>query len=155
MYEIEERTLTDQPTMVVSGKVKLEDIPAFLGRVYTTVERQVHESGAHVIGAPFARYRALDPEYREFEIEAGVPVLIAAPGHGEVHASSLPGGPAAVTVHIGPYERMEPAYRAIEDWLKERGAEPTGPAWEVYHTDPDEQPDPAAWHTEIVQPFRG
>ena len=153
MYEIEERTLAEQPTMVVSGKVKLEDIPAFLGRVYTTVERQVQEAGAHVIGAPFARYRCLDAEFTEFEIEAGIPVLVAAPGHGEVHGSSLPGGPAAITIHIGPYQRMEPAYQAIEAWLHERGAEPNGPAWEVYHTDPDEQSDPATWHTEIVQPY--
>ena len=153
MYDIEQRTLPEQPTMVIRGKVKLEDIPSFLGRVYSTVERQVNESGAHAIGAPFARYRALDPEYREFEIEAGVPVLVAAPGHGEVHGSSLPGGPAAVTVHIGPYERLESAYDAITAWLEQQGATPNGPAWEVYHTDADEQPDPATWHTEIFQPL--
>jgi len=154
MYEIQERTLAEQPTMVVRGKIKLEDIPAFLGRVYSTVERQARESGAHVIAAPFARYRSLDPAYREFEIEAGLPVLVAVAGHGEVEASSLPGGPAAVTVHVGPYERLEPAYEAITTWLQEHDAHPEGPAWEVYHTDPDEQPDPATWHTEVVQPYR-
>jgi effector-binding domain-containing protein len=154
MYTIEERSLTLQPTMVVHGKVKLEDIPRFLGRVYSTVERQVHESGAHVTGDPFARYRPLDAEYREFEIEAGVPVQVAAAGHGEVEASHLPAGPAVVTFHTGPYERMEPAYSALTAWLQDRGLEADGPAWEIYHTDADTQPDPAIWRTEIVQPYR-
>jgi effector-binding domain-containing protein len=154
MYEIEERTLVEQPTMVMRGKIKLEDIPSFLGRVYHTVESQIHEAGVHVVAEPFARYRPLDLEYREFEIEAGLPVVIAAAGHGEVEASHLPGGPAIVTIHTGPYERMEPAYEAMTAWMQEHGVHPDGPAWEVYHTDPDEQPDPATWRTEIVQPYR-
>lgn len=154
MYAIEDRLLADQPTMVIHGKVKLEDIPRFLGRVYSTVEHQVHESGAHVAGDPFARYRPLDSDYREFEIEAGVPVLVATVGHGEVEASHLPAGAAAVTFHTGPYERMEPAYEAINAWLHARGLTADGPAWEVYHTDSDARRDPATWQTEIVQPYR-
>lgn len=154
MYAIEDRSLARQPTMVIHGKVNLEDIPRFLGRVYSTVECQVHESGAHVVGDPFARYRPLDSEYREFEIEAGLPVLLATGGRGEVEASHLPSGPAAVTFHTGPYERMEPAYGALNSWLQARGLETNGPAWEVYHTDPDTQPDPAIWRTEIIQPYR-
>ncbi len=154
MYEIEDRTLVEQPTMVMHGKVKLEDIPTFLGRVYHTVETQIREAGAHVVGLPFARYRPLDAEYREFEIEAGLPVVMAVAGHGEVEASHLPGGPAAVIIHTGPYERMEPAYEAVNSWMRERGAHSEGPAWEVYHTDPNEEPDPATWRTEVVQPYR-
>lgn len=154
MYEIEERTLMPQPTMVVRGKVKLGDIPDFLGRVYCTVERQIREAGAHVAGCPFARYRPLDAEFREFEIEAGVPVVLGVAGHGEVELSALPGGTAAVTVHVGPYERMEPAYQALTEWMEQAGVTPDGMAWEVYHTDPDESPDPATWETEIVQPYR-
>ena len=65
MYEIQERTLVEQPTMVMRGKIKLEDIPTFLSRAYHMVDTQIREGGAHVVGEPFARYRSLDPEYRE------------------------------------------------------------------------------------------
>ncbi|NNL96641.1 MAG: AraC family transcriptional regulator [Acidimicrobiia bacterium] len=154
MYEIQERMLVEQPTMVVRGTIKLEDIPTFLGRAYHMVDSQIRDSGAHVVGEPFARYRCLDGEYREFEVEAGVPVVLAVSGHGGVEASVLPAGPAAVTVHTGPYERMEPAYDALNAWLDEHGGNADGPAWEVYHTDPNAQPDPATWRTEIVQPYK-
>ncbi len=154
MYEIEERILAEQPTMVMHGKIRLEDIPTFLGRVYHTVDSQIREAGAHVVGDPFARYRPLDDKYVEFEVEAGLPVIMAVHGKGEVRASRLPGGPAVATVHTGPFERLESAYNALADWIADRGLKASGPAWEVYHTDTDELPGPATWRTEVIQPYR-
>lgn len=29
-----------------------------------------------------------------------------------------------------------------------------GPHWEVYYTDPNVQPDPTRWRTDVVQPYR-
>lgn len=42
----------------------------------------------------------------------------------------LPGGPAATTVHEGPYDTA-------------------GAPWESYITDPAEYPDPKDWKTEV------
>jgi effector-binding domain-containing protein len=49
---------------------------------------------------------------------------------------------------------MRPAYDAIEAWIIDQGGQPEGPAWEIYYTDPNEEPDPSNWRTEIVQPYR-
>ena len=68
--------------------------------------------------------------------------------------SVLPRGPVAVTTHIGPYDAMEPAYAALASWVSDRGGEPTGDAWEIYLSDPEQQPDSSMWRTEIVQPYR-
>jgi hypothetical protein len=43
----------------------------------------------------------------------------------EVKGSTLPGGPAAFMVHIGPYEDMEPALEALAAWMRARGVEPS------------------------------
>jgi effector-binding domain-containing protein len=48
---------------------------------------------------------------------------------------------------------MRPAYDAIEAWIIDQGGQPEGPALEFYHTDPDEEPNPSNWRTEIVQPY--
>ena len=89
-----------------------------------------------------------------FEVEAGFPVTPAIPGEGELEASMLPGGEAAATTHIGPYDAMRPTYEAITEWLGEHDAVPAGAPWEVYLSDPDDQPDPATWRTDIIQPYR-
>jgi effector-binding domain-containing protein len=154
MYEVESRILDSQPTLVVSGKVAIDEIKDFLGRAYGLVATRTQECGAHFSGPPFARYRALDAEYREFEIEAGFPVLVQVPCSGDVEPSELPAGPAAATWHTGRYEEMEPAYEALTEWIEAQGGIPEGAPWEVYYTDPDEEPDPSMWRTEVIQPYR-
>ena len=46
-----------------------------------------------------------------------------------------------------------PTYEAIVTFLAEQHAEALGEPWEIYHSDPDVEPDPAQWRTEIIQPF--
>lgn len=154
MYEVETRNLDAQPTLVVRGKVAMAEIKDFLERAYHLIAERTAECGAHFAGPPFARYRPLDAEFSEFEVEAGFPVIVQVPCSGEVEPSELPAGPAAVTYHVGPYDEMKPAYDAVLAWVEEQGVVADGPAWEVYHSDPSAEPDPAGWRTEIIQPYR-
>ncbi|HEY4584431.1 MAG TPA: GyrI-like domain-containing protein [Acidimicrobiia bacterium] len=154
MYQVSSRTLQEQPTLVMTAKAAVAEIPGLLGKAYTAVAERAGRSGRALTGPPFARYRPLDDEYAEFEIEAGFPVDQPAEGGGEVVASTLPGGAAAVVTHVGPYDQMKPAYEAVETWIVEHDSQPEGAPWEVYYSDPVEQTDPATWRTEIVQPYK-
>lgn len=153
MYEIESRQAEERPTLVMMTKVPKAMIPDFLGRAYGTVAQYIGESDVDFAGPPFARYRALDDRMSEFEIEAGFPVDRPAAGSGEVIASTLPGGSMATVTYFGPYDQMKKAYEAIHRWIQEQGAKPDGAPWEVYFSDPNEQPDPSTWRTDIVQPY--
>lgn len=153
MPEISIRMLEEQPTLVMWGKVVVEDMPQFLGRAYHATAHHAAAIGAEIVGPPFARYRSLDTELREFEVEAGFPVRGDLTESDEVDVSLLPAGPAAVAVHVGPYDAMGPTYEALAEFLKEQHAQAMGSAWEVYVSEPDEEPDPAQWRTEIVQSF--
>ena len=66
----------------------------------------------------------------------------------------LPGGSAAVAVHVGPYERLVDTYEALQAWVLEQGFELAWPMWEYYLSDPQSEPDPATWRTRIVWPVR-
>ncbi len=153
MYEVSARFLETQPTLVVRGKTGTDDISDFLGRAYSEVAEHIARQDLDFAGPPFARYRILGSEPYEFEIEAGFPVSGHAVGGAEIELSSLPGGTAAMVAHVGPYDAMQPAYAAIQEWIEEQGGQPVGDPWEVYFTDPAEQPDPEEWKTEIYQPF--
>lgn len=153
MTDIAIETMEEQPTLVMWGKVAVQDMPQFLGRAFHAAAAHAETIGAEICGRPFARYRSLDAEHRQFEVEAGFPVRGDLVGSEAVDVSSLPAGPAAVAVHLGPYEAMVPTYDAVLRFLDDQRAEPLGPAWEVYLSDPDKEPDPATWRTLIVQPF--
>jgi effector-binding domain-containing protein len=153
VFQVTSREVTEQKTLVRRAKVRGDAISDFLGPTYAAVAEVVVRGGFRFAGPPFARFRPLDEEFAEFDVEAGFPVAGEGSTSNDVEVSSLPGGTMAVVVHIGPYDAMLPAYQAIFDWMAERDARAEGPAWEVYHSDPDEQPDPATWRTEIYQPY--
>ena len=75
----------------------------------------------------------------------GVEVTRAFETAGEVYATETPRGEAAVAIHRGPYDRMNEAYRAIEQWMETNGRVSAGYWWEIYG---DPTPDPA--HTETT-----
>jgi effector-binding domain-containing protein len=150
-YDIESRTLTEQPTAVVRASLPADQIGGWLPGVYQEVMTYLAGAGVAPAGPPFARYDFHD---HTVDVEAGFPVSSPVPGYQRVTPSSLPGGPAAVTVHYGRYEDLTAAYSALAGWLKEHGRDADGPHWEVYYTDPQAEPDPTRWRTDLIVPYR-
>ena len=79
--------------------------------------------------------------------EFGVEVTRTFETAGEVYATETPRGEAAIAVHRGPYDRMNEAYNAIENWMSANQRESAGHSWEIYG---DPTPDPADTETTIV-----
>jgi len=133
-HEIHSEVRQAQPTAVVTAVLPVAEIGTWLANAFSTLATVIGAHGAIPAGPPFARYHRL-PEDR-FAVEAGFPVCTAIEADGDVRPSRLPGGPVAVTVHVGSYDEMVPAYEALASWLSSRGGEPAGDPWEVYFSDP-------------------
>jgi effector-binding domain-containing protein len=67
---------------------------------------------------------------------------------GAVEPSSLPGGTAVRTLHVGGYGSVGSADEAVDSWLGEHGLVASGPPWEC-HLDGPEAAEP---RTEVYQP---
>ena len=104
------------------------------------------------MGEPFAFYPSEPADL--IEVEAGVVTAVPVETSGEVVVSSLPGGRVVTALHVGPYEQLENSYRDLLAELDRAGLalRPVG-MWEVYLTDPDEEPDPAKWRTRLYVPI--
>ena len=143
--------LDRQPTAVVRGVIAIPELPAFFGRAFGEIFRTIGEQAIAAIGPPFAFY---SPEPADVvELEAGVAIAGAVQASGSVVPSELPGGRAAVAIHVGPYEELERTYRELMAAITEQGLvmRPIG-MWEEYLTDPDSEPDPSRWRTRVVIP---
>lgn len=151
-YEIEHSVLTEQPTAVMRATLSVPEISGFLGRAFGETAKVLGEQHAGPAGPPFARYHVLGDD--RFEVEAGFPSLLTIVAAGDVEPSALPAGTVASTIHVGPYDEMQPGYAALLDWISENGFESAGDPWEVYFDDPSMEPDPKAWRTQIVAPYR-
>ena len=148
--KIEIKSVRAKEAASVREAIPRDDITESLGRMYRAVYDAINKQGIKPSGAPFARYHAFGSVV---DLEAGLPVERPIQVDGNVKPSQLPGGPAAVAVHAGPYEGLVNTYNAIEAWMKDTGRTATGGPWEIYLTDPTSEPNPARWLTQIIWPF--
>jgi AraC family transcriptional regulator len=153
-YTVSKKELAPQPVLVVRRKIKRSEIAATIGGSLPHVFLYAQKNGIALTGLPFTRYLEFGPGL--ITIEPGMRVAEGAPkasGDSEVIADTLPGGPAASTIHMGPYDKLSEAYGAIEQWMESEGLKPAGAPWESYLTDPGDYPDPKDWKTEVLWPL--
>ena len=93
-------------------------------------------------------YRQPSQPGEPLQCDFGVEVTQSFERTGEVYATETPAGEAAVAVHRGPYDRMNQAYEAIDQWMAANGRESAGVSWEIYG---DPTPDPSETETTVVR----
>src|SRR5690606_18271880 len=150
-YDVGDVRLTWRPTAVMRGEMPASEAPRWLANCYRRVLEYLRSVGVDPAGPPFARFTFLG---EDMVVEAGFPCRREIDGDGRVLPSELPAGRAAITSHFGRYEDLENAYRAMRSWLRARGYSEKGPHWEVYFSDPQADPDPRHWRTDVVMPYR-
>jgi len=158
-----------QPVVSVRATIMVDDLGKVMGDRIQALSDYLQTHGAHAAGPFFVRYHTFGDMYSD--METGIPVVEAVAGGGgsspqpqvsdEIVSGTLPGGPAVATSHTGPHNELGEAYARIDGWLKEHGADPDGPAWEVYHwidfrqeRDPADGYNPSTQRIELIQPFR-
>jgi effector-binding domain-containing protein len=148
---IETKVIQPQAAMSIRVITTPAEIGQTLGQILGEVWTHLQGQGVQPAGPPFARYYA----YRagHVDMDAGLPVSSPVAGAGRISASELPGGKVAVAWHIGPYETLRETYAALESWVQEQKQEAAGAPWEVYWTDPGEEPDSSKWRTEVICPL--
>ncbi len=152
-YSIAKEQIAPQHVLVIRRRIKRDEIAKALGEMFGQTSLYAQRSGAAMAGPPFARYLEWGPGL--LTLEAGLPVATAYPGEGDVRPDVLPGGFAAFTTHMGPYDQLVAAHAAVQQWVEAEGLTAQGAPWESYITDPADYPDPKDWKTEIFWPLAG
>ncbi len=151
--------LAPQPTVAARVKKPFEqvDVGAAFELHLANVADRIADLGGTPAGPPYARYHEFGPE--RADVEFGIPVAapignlrpLAECEPGEVGAGELPGGPAAVTLHVGRYPGLGAAYERLGAWIPAQGHTPGGAPWESYISDPTEVGE-ADLRTEVIWP---
>lgn len=155
-YTVTRNELVTQPVLVVRRRVRREEIAATIAAELPKVFLHSQQRGIAIVGYPITRY--LETSVGLVTLETGMRVTghrgewTVGEGEGDVLAETLPGGPAAVTIHSGHYHQLQAAYAALEEWIAAQGFQRTGAPWEAYLNDPADHPNPQDWKTEVCWP---
>jgi len=125
-YTVGIRQVPRIPTAVIRHRVRKEEfsrvVPASCGAVWEALRAQGLRGGHNV-----ALYREAGAV-----VEAGVELLTPFASAGDIVISELPGGTAATTTHLGPYQALGAAHAAVQQWVKANAHTFGSVCWEVY-----------------------
>jgi effector-binding domain-containing protein len=139
-YEVTVRELPAQPVAATRATSNLREISSAISTGAHKVLDELGRRDLEPAGPLQVVYHAeqvLDEETAA-PIEICFPVTAPFEGSGEVYGTELAAGPAAVTVHRGPYAEIGPAYHTVSGWVQDHGHELAGGPREVYLNDPRE-----------------
>ena len=136
MPDFEFRRTTEQHTAAMRLTRPKAQIGAAMAEAFPKIYHAVVTAGVEPAGMPLARYFAFDEAATTFE--CAIPVLKPFTAAGEVQPSTVGGGEAAFTVHVGPYDAIGQTWEALIAWVTAQGRTPAGPHWEIYLDDPQE-----------------
>jgi len=137
----------------------MADLGAAIGQALGVVEGWLEERGISPVGPPLVRYRVIDMAH-ELDVEVGVPVAQSIEVADGLVADSLPLGTYGVATYRGAAEGVT-GNAALIEWARESGvawaSTPTADGGEAFVCrvetllgDPDVNPDPATWETEVA-----
>ena len=129
----------------------MEKVPQLVGELLGEIFEFIQSQGQMPTGMPLMIYHEMDGG--TLDLECALPVAKGVAGSGRIAAGELPATLAAVTTHVGPYDQLGEAWSNLTNWMAREGLEPAGAPWEVYVTDPGDEPDPAKWRTDIFFPI--
>ena len=149
---MEIRSVDDRNTAVVRTSTPVEKLSEVMGSCFGEIMGVLGTAGVAPAGPPFAMYHNMDMS--KLDVEIGFPVASRIEASGRVKPGKIPGGKAAVTLHRGPYDKIEDAYNRLSAFVRDQGLDVEGFTYEFYLNDPDETP-PEELKTEIYFPVKG
>ena len=145
--------------MAITESVAMADLGDKAATLLDEVYGWLAARGIPVAGPALLRHNIIGPDC-DLQIAFGVVVAAQVAGDGRVMPGEMPAGEYGVVQHTGDYDQLFEVNAVLVGWAKERGvvwdvaSSPEGDRFaarvEYYHTDPDTNPDPETWVSEVM-----
>jgi effector-binding domain-containing protein len=150
-YQITTRQVPSQAIVSIRGCRPTDDLPAFIQTAFPELYGRLQRAEVSPAGPPFVIYHEFGADGIDAEVSVPVAVPIAATT--KVASRVLPAMTVAHTLHIGPYEKLSEAYRAVSTWITDHGFAVAGPIEERYLNGPGDRVASTEYQTEILMPI--
>ncbi|HYQ57677.1 MAG TPA: SRPBCC family protein [Draconibacterium sp.] len=118
--------------------------------MYSEISIFLAQKEIEMAGIPFARYHLMDEE--EIDMECGIPIEEDMEGSAQVKVDIFPATICASLDYRGDYSNLQEGHLALQKWVEAHGFNLASAPMEIYLTDPQQEPDPEKWLTQICYP---
>ncbi len=116
--------------------------------VYADLHQTLKEKKIIPVGPPLAIF--LDEEYHPEALRVNLALPVAGTPAG---SQLLPGGQAAVAIHVGPYNALPEVYQQMSAYLRQHQLQQRGHHYNIYLNGRAKSPDGSEWLTKVVFPL--
>ncbi len=134
------------------AEASTEELPSTFERIFPAVFAALTEQGVTDMGHVLAVYHTMDAN--QMSLSAGMEIGDDVEPQAPLELLEIPGGDAIKAEHYGPYDQLHVTHESIWGYVQEIGRAPNGGPIERYITDPEAEPDPSKWLTEIYLPLQ-
>ena len=149
-YEVSIRNVPEQRVVSLRGRVTRAGLSPFIGSSYDALFGGLGPLGIVPAGDVLVIYHEWSPAGIDVEVCLPVDTERAIPA--EFVDRIVPAATVAQTLHVGSYDELMGAYRALEAWIGEHGYEEAGPSRERYLVGPESKLPDAEYRTIIETP---
>lgn len=128
-----------------------DQISKVMGPGIAEVVAALQAQNVHPIGPWFTHHFHRPVETFDFEI--CFPVAEPIEPHGRITAGVWPAMTVARTVYAGNYSGLPHAWGEFEKWMTAENHSKGTQFWERYLVNPNDNPDPSSWQTELNWPL--
>ncbi len=152
-YTAEEREVSAQPYFHITNEVAWADMNSeFFGSRYGKIMKHLGADTTKITAPPFAIYHVWDEENKKAKVSVALASSSTKPAKGEIKKDNTYAGKVVMVSFYGSYDKTEDAHNFVVGEIDKKGYDIAGSPWEVYVTDPMQEPDTMKWLTEIYYP---
>jgi effector-binding domain-containing protein len=145
--------VTSNPYYYIEDEVSIDEMNSeFFGERYGKITDYLGEDKENMLGMPFAVYPEWDEENNIGTVQVAIACDSDKPAEGEIKKGMTHKGKAMKCSFMGPYEKTSDGHEFLHKKIAESSYKFAGAPWEVYVTDPADEPDNSKWITEIYYP---
>ena len=149
---IEEKEMAAQLVLLIRDSAGPESYAQVMGKGYTELQVFVQKNKLTCTGHPFAIYHSWDSLTMRSVFDLGMSIKESCAVSGRIRLEEIPAQQVVVADYFGPYDQTYQVYNALDKYIAQSHLKQSGGPWEIYITDPLQEPDTAKWQTQILFP---
>ena len=139
--------------IAIKGEWPNEKLNSKILKTFFKLSRHLKANNMDITDPPFVIYHTSNKEDHTI-LECAIPISEKIIELDNMKIIELPASKTIMATHFGHYNTVKTTSDALQHYINENKIEVTGSRFEIYITDPMQEPDSRKWETKVYYPIK-